>query len=253
MRVVMQVRRRAFTLIELLVVVAIIGLLVAMLLPALTKAREQARRAVCGAHLRGLAVAMEAYSLQSKRQPPLNILEPVDWDGDGTENIYWFNHLIWHAKNDPGEATYFGDWTNFGYLYVWKFTPNIRVCYCPSQKDPYYQFDTPINPWPPSLETKMRPDYPWIVNHTKASFNRRTELSFVPWDKIPLRRFILSDIILEPDNVRKTHGDGVTVSFRDGHVRYVRGDLLLSWPDKAEGSTTRDRVFSLFRWVDRQF
>ena len=49
---------RAFTLIELLVVIAIIALLVALLLPALTVAREQARRVSCKNTLRQFALAI---------------------------------------------------------------------------------------------------------------------------------------------------------------------------------------------------
>ena len=54
--------KKAFTLVELLVVISIISLLMAILLPALSKVREQANSLVCQTNLRSLTLAWRSYT-----------------------------------------------------------------------------------------------------------------------------------------------------------------------------------------------
>jgi prepilin-type N-terminal cleavage/methylation domain-containing protein len=84
-------RRRGFTLIELLVVIAIIALLAALLLPALIRSKEQARKTTCLTHLRQLGIVVQQYTSDHQERMPSSAIAVPESNGA-------FGGWMWYAK-----------------------------------------------------------------------------------------------------------------------------------------------------------
>jgi len=76
-----------FTLVELLVVITIVGILIALIIPAISRTRESARRAVCASNQRQFAVGLHSYALEFDEQFPPGSRDLPDKDNRHTRDI----------------------------------------------------------------------------------------------------------------------------------------------------------------------
>jgi prepilin-type processing-associated H-X9-DG protein len=97
-------RAAAFTLVELLVVIGIIALLIAILLPALGKARNQAQTLACMANLRSIGQAISIYTQYNRGSLPYGY-----WNGDTSTATY--NDLVPNKVSKYGQLNFQSDWS----------------------------------------------------------------------------------------------------------------------------------------------
>ena len=115
-----RVSKKAFTLVELLVVVAIIGLLISILMPALAAARESARRTQCASNMHTLAIGVMLYAQANHEAFPGIATDPqakTDWiyfaPWDGAPYDTFANGRIYpYIKNESVYRCPSDDWAN---------------------------------------------------------------------------------------------------------------------------------------------
>lgn len=217
-------KRSGFTLIELLVVISIISILIAILLPALGKARDAAAQSKCMSILRGLTTADMAYMTQTR-----GIYVPVYYniyDGSGNDigDMAWYKEPLYISLMDgmhdgtnwtatgmcpkASTAIISGSYSEIqksyglnytGRKWTWTSTPNLLV------KDQ--------DILKPSEKMLFCDSLSWNVQGTSsdAYINEST---------------ITNPYTSEKATIAYRHTGGSTISFYDGHCQWINRDML---------------------------
>jgi len=230
-------RKRAFTLVQLLVVIGIIAILVGILLPTLSRAREAANKAACLSNLRQLGTACLEYSTKYKGgYVPLGYVI-----FQGSHQKAWNYAALYNRTSPAGYGA-----VTLGYLVEANLIKDGKTYYCPSEGNPQFIYNyregsfTDVfsaNPWPfPAAGTEMetrfgystRPAVGWEMPPAPTGQKFFTlgpgtpgkAATMLKWASMK-NKAILADVNMNLKHLEMRHKRGVNVMYANGGAKWV--------------------------------
>jgi prepilin-type N-terminal cleavage/methylation domain-containing protein len=229
--------RRAFTLVELLVVIAIIGILAAMLLPALNKAKSSAGKATDLNNLRQIMVALNVYASDNHDEMP-----SANWDNGGGDLPGWL-YTCDPAASGPARFV-----LQKGQL--WPQLHNPKIYICPNdnlQMQHWSQLDGVTEQRQQQLSSYAINGaivgYSWAYEHThppaKLGQMRASDCAF--WETDETEPHYFNDgANYPPEGVSGRHTAGGIQAAFDGSTSYIK---LARWYQEDVTSALRNRLW----------
>ncbi len=240
----------AFTLIELLVVVAIIIILVALMMPALSRARESAKSTACKSNLHQVGLMLQIYATENSSKIPM---------GWWRTTQYWAGYVI--AVDQGSLGVVYPLW---GTLYrSGMIAGSPKAFYCPTMQDDRFRFNTTRNRW-----YTNQSDLESTLKSTDASTGFvRTGYNLRPtpqgkWSNnapdFPVYGYqsllnlkiisIAADIVGVPGvtTAQTAHQAGANVLYSDWSVRTAPTRLWQIYTDQIAAGTTSQQLYLQF-------
>jgi prepilin-type N-terminal cleavage/methylation domain-containing protein len=272
-------KKRAFTLVELLVVISIIAILLAVLLPSLNSAREQAKRITCAAQQKQCGSGFFMYAQSNIDKLPL--CRFMSGQFNNTNNPFWsyFAFEIDLAKvNDPsikfpnylkdypavGSKPAYGNSWGYGSLFLAGILKEPKTFYCASARDIKYKYSsyaTPPHTWPWRYEDATDTDAG--QKHVRVGYNYVPQSKFEKdsdgypaiaktLTKLDNKKMISADVLISLNNLahKMAKREGVNLLLGDGSVSYRNNPIAFEkaiWEPK--GYPDINHYYHTFRTV----
>jgi prepilin-type N-terminal cleavage/methylation domain-containing protein/prepilin-type processing-associated H-X9-DG protein len=204
-------RRRGFTLVELLVVISIISLLMSILLPSLSRAREMGKRVDCFSNLRQLTMAWYFYATDNEDK----VSSPGTYWNDFPGSNYWVADGPDIPSNDIGNTE-----QAIGDGVLWRYTENTLGLYkCKSDRSDFFRsYSCAISgnlgvsrPSARAVFVDASSSWNWIYNRYFPIRCCGESGQWYSWDDPKHRQQITA-----------RHNGGFNISFADFHCEWMR-------------------------------
>ena len=225
--------RRAFTLVELLVVIAIIGILAALLMPALSKAKNQAGKATDLNNLKQILVAMHVYASDDA-----DVLPSANWDNGGGNLPGWLY--------TPGGPVNFDATTG----QLWPSLRAAKIYVCPNddlQMTHWSNHDQKDEQRRQQLSSYAMNGgvvgYSWNYEHTHppAKLGQMQAGDCAFWETDETEPHYFNDgANFPPEGVSGRHAAGGIQAVFDGSVNYIK---LTQWYSEDMTNAVRNRLW----------
>ena len=231
--------RTAFTLIELLVVISIIALLIGILLPVLSGAREAARNATCKSNERQIGIGLQTYAAEHKQDVPLGYVGSLN-----------FSYTLY--------ASYLGTGGTLGWGLLYH---NIRelqfreIWMCPATEGPDFLVNAAAeSQYPPPEPGQSAPGDVYTL-YMSRPYSRQDDIPYWNWtpsagnptslpgnldkDVIDSRIAVFADNFPGADMIDGRHESGINTAYGDGSVEFInREENRTARPDELRPPAT---------------
>jgi prepilin-type N-terminal cleavage/methylation domain-containing protein len=237
-------RTNGFTLIELLVVIAIIAILMSILMPALTRVREQARQRSCATRLRQHVLALSMYGDENQGKLPLpntgggwlqdvavntvhfmlhtGLTRPMFYCPSNA-NHQKYNDLFWEYNNKSWDGSKFVNETGFivsGYCYLLQLAPQIA----PRNPITRYQKDSEKKEWMKTTLQQQPATKEVVVDSIMGVPKAGTKYG-LDFHQVPGGIYAQSGVYDQTSHLKNDFEPlGSNIAFMDAHVEWRKFD-----------------------------